>query len=53
MHRFPANLLDGYRIFMGDRYAREKARYRELAADGQKPTPREIRHFLAVLGGGT
>jgi carbonic anhydrase len=37
MHRFPAALLDGYRTFMADRYAREKNRYRELAAEGQSP----------------
>lgn len=38
MHRFPPRLLNGYRTFMGERYAREKDRYRELAAEGQKPT---------------
>jgi len=38
MHRFPKRLLDGYRTFMGERYAREKDRYRELASEGQKPT---------------
>jgi carbonic anhydrase len=37
MHRFPATLLDGYRTFMADRYARERGRYRELAASGQSP----------------
>jgi carbonic anhydrase len=37
MHRFPAALLDGYRTFMADRYARERGRYRELAASGQSP----------------
>src|SRR5262245_15660537 len=37
MHRFPATLLDGYRTFMADRYARERGRYRELAAGGQSP----------------
>ena len=36
MHRFPANLLDGYKSFMSERY--EKDRYRELAKDGQNPT---------------
>lgn len=38
MNRFPAHLLDGYRTFMAERYAREKDRYRELASRGQKPT---------------
>lgn len=38
MHRFPARLLDGYRTFMDERYAREKGRYRELAKGGQRPT---------------
>ena len=38
MHRFPPRLLDGYRTFMDERYARERSRYRELAAGGQKPT---------------
>src|SRR5690606_27680101 len=37
MHRFPSSLLAGYRAFMGDRYAREKDRYRQLAANGQAP----------------
>lgn len=34
---FPRRLLDGYQTFMGDRFARESARYRELAETGQKP----------------
>jgi carbonic anhydrase len=38
MNRFPAQLLDGYRTFMDERYAREKDRYRDLAKAGQKPT---------------
>ena len=37
MHRFPASLLDGYRSFMDDRYARESSRYKDLAASGQSP----------------
>jgi carbonic anhydrase len=37
MHRFPTTLLDGYREFMAERYAREKSRYKELAAGGQNP----------------
>lgn len=38
MHRFPAELLDGYRDFMSDRYAKESGRYKELAKGGQSPT---------------
>jgi carbonic anhydrase len=38
MHRFPPSLLEGYRAFMSERYAREKGRYRELAQGGQRPT---------------
>jgi carbonic anhydrase len=34
---FPVRLIEGYRAFMGDRFARESARYRELAEKGQKP----------------
>lgn len=34
---FPERLLSGYRVFMGERFARERARYRELAESGQKP----------------
>ena len=34
---FPERLLSGYRVFMGDRFARESARYRELAEKGQNP----------------
>ncbi len=37
MTDFPEALLDGYRSFKGDRYARERARYRALAEQGQKP----------------
>ena len=37
MTEFPRTLLDGYRSFKDDRYAREHARYRALAEDGQKP----------------
>jgi carbonic anhydrase len=37
MHPFPTSLLDGYRAFMDERYAREKDRYRTLAAVGQNP----------------
>jgi carbonic anhydrase len=38
MHNFPEHLLKGHASFMSDRYVREKARYRELAASGQTPT---------------
>jgi carbonic anhydrase len=38
MHRFPAFLLEGYSNFMAGRYARESARYRDLARTGQNPT---------------
>ena len=38
MHSFPDHLLKGHANFMGGRYAREKERYRELAASGQTPT---------------
>lgn len=34
---FPDRLLTGYQAFMGDRFARESARYRELAEKGQNP----------------
>jgi carbonic anhydrase len=37
MSTFPKELLDGYSNFMKGRYADESARYRRLAADGQKP----------------
>ena len=37
MAEFPEALLDGYRSFKGDRYAREHARYHALAEQGQKP----------------
>jgi carbonic anhydrase len=38
MHRFPADLLNGYKSFMSERYANEKGRYKQLAGDGQNPT---------------
>ena len=34
---FPQRLIDGYQAFLGDRFAREQARFRELAENGQKP----------------
>ena len=37
MTEFPHSLLYGYQSFKDDRYAREHARYRSLAEDGQKP----------------
>ena len=37
MTGFPEPLLDGYRCFKDDRYAREHARYRSLAEHGQAP----------------
>ncbi len=37
MDGFPASLLSGYRAFRGERYAREHARYRSLAEQGQTP----------------
>ena len=37
MTDFPNSLLTGYRSFKGDRYAREHARYRALAEQGQRP----------------
>ena len=37
MTEFPGSLLNGYRSFKDDRYAREHARYRALAEHGQKP----------------
>ena len=37
MTEFPHSLLHGYQSFKDDRYAREHARYRSLAEDGQKP----------------
>ena len=37
MTDFPEALLDGYCSFKGDRYAREHARYRALAEQGQSP----------------
>ncbi len=38
MHNFPQHLLDGYANFMSGRYVRERDRYKELAAKGQRPT---------------
>jgi len=38
MHKFPQRLLDGYGNFIAGRYAREAARYRELASTGQTPS---------------
>jgi len=38
MHSFPDYLIDGYRAFMAERYARESGRYKELAKGGQKPS---------------
>lgn len=37
MTDFPELLLDGYRSFKEDRFAREHARYRSLAEQGQSP----------------
>ena len=37
MDHLPAELLSGYRNFMGGRYATETTRYRELARKGQQP----------------
>jgi carbonic anhydrase len=37
MHAFPDYLLDGYRTFMAERYARESGRYKQLAKGGQNP----------------
>ena len=37
MNDFPANLLNGYKNFMGGRYTDERERYRVLADTGQKP----------------
>ncbi len=37
MTGFPKPLLDGYRCFRTDRYARERGRYRLLAEQGQAP----------------
>ena len=37
MTEFPQSLLAGHRSFRDDRYARQYARYRALAEDGQKP----------------
>jgi len=38
MHRFPAQLLNGYRNFMNGRYTAERDRYHKLATEGQTPT---------------
>ena len=37
MTEFPGSLLNGYRSFKDDRYARDRARYRALAEHGQRP----------------
>ena len=37
MTAFPESLLNGYRSFKDDRYAREHARYHALAEHGQRP----------------
>ena len=37
MVSFPKPLLDGYNNFMTGRYVEERARYRQLAEEGQKP----------------
>lgn len=34
---FPERLLEGYRSFLDDRFARERSRYEELAQSGQTP----------------
>jgi carbonic anhydrase len=34
---FPERLTEGYRAFMSQRFAKESARYRQLAEKGQKP----------------
>ena len=38
MSTFPEHLLDGYRHFMGGRYAAERDRYHRLASEGQNPS---------------
>jgi carbonic anhydrase len=37
MSHLPQNLIEGYRCFIGGRFATEHRRYRELARDGQTP----------------
>lgn len=37
MHRFPPELIAGYKNFMAGRYAAERDRYHELANEGQSP----------------
>lgn len=37
MPQFPGSLLDGYRFFKANRFARDSARYRSLAEQGQSP----------------
>ena len=37
MSQFPGSLLDGYRSFKANRFARDSARYRSLAEHGQSP----------------
>jgi len=34
---FPPRLVDGYRSFLGERFARERSRYARLAETGQRP----------------
>src|SRR5689334_12470835 len=34
---FPQRLIDGYRTFLGDHFARERGRYEALAEQGQNP----------------
>jgi carbonic anhydrase len=34
---FPAQLTDGYRAFLDDRFIREQERFEDLAKSGQKP----------------
>lgn len=37
MHHFPPRLLEGYRSFVTTLFQNERQRYRQLAAEGQKP----------------
>jgi carbonic anhydrase len=37
MGTLPQHLIEGYRSFIGGRFASERERYRELARDGQRP----------------
>src|ERR687893_2036610 len=34
---FPSRLIDGYRAFLGERFARERSRFAALAEAGQRP----------------